>query len=80
MLHSILLLYIYTHIKARSRDSSVGIELGYGLDDGCSRVQFPAAARNFSLKHRIENGSGANPASYPMGTRGFFLAGKAAGT
>jgi hypothetical protein len=27
---------------------------------------------NFSLHHRIQNGAGAQPASYPMGTRGFF--------
>jgi hypothetical protein len=32
-----------------SRDSSVGIELGYGLDDRGSRVRFPAGAGNFSL-------------------------------
>jgi hypothetical protein len=30
-----------------SRDSSVGIALGYGLDDRGSRVWFPAGARNF---------------------------------
>jgi hypothetical protein len=27
---------------------------------------------NFSLHHRVQNGSGAHPASYPMGTRGSF--------
>jgi hypothetical protein len=50
--------------------SSVGIRLGYGLDDRGSRVRFPAAAGNFSLYHRVQNGSGAHPTSYPMGTRG----------
>jgi hypothetical protein len=30
-------------------DSSVGIALGYGLDDRGSRVRFPAGAGNFSL-------------------------------
>jgi hypothetical protein len=50
-----------------SRDSSVGIALGYGLDDRGSRVRFPAEAGNFSLHHRIQNGSGAHPASYLMG-------------
>jgi hypothetical protein len=35
-----------------------------------SRVRFPAGAGNFSLRHRIQNGSGAHPTSYPMGTRG----------
>jgi hypothetical protein len=36
-------------------------------------------AGNFSLHHRVKNGSGAHPASYPMGARGSFLGGKAAG-
>jgi hypothetical protein len=49
-----------------SRDSSVGIELGYRLDDRSSGVRFPAGAGNFSLNHRVQNGSGAHPASYPM--------------
>jgi hypothetical protein len=29
--------------------------------------------------HRVQNGSGAHPASYPMGSRGSFPGGKAAG-
>jgi hypothetical protein len=62
----------------KSRDSSVGIALGYGLDDRGSRVQFPARVGNFSLHHRVQNGSGAHPASYPWGTRGCFLGGKTA--
>jgi hypothetical protein len=33
-----------------------------------------------SLHHRIQNGSGAHRASYPMGTGGSFPGGKAAGT
>jgi hypothetical protein len=63
----------------KSRDSSVGIALSYGLDDRDSRVRFPALAGNFSLHHRVQNGSGAHPASYPLGTRGSFPGGKAAG-
>jgi hypothetical protein len=55
-----------------SRDDSVGIALGYGLDDWGSRVRFPAGAENFSLHHRVQNESGTHPASYPMGTRGSF--------
>jgi hypothetical protein len=55
-----------------SCDSSVGIALGYGLDDWSSRVRFPAGAGNFSLHHRVQNSSGAHTASYPMGTRGSF--------
>jgi hypothetical protein len=64
---------------AKSRDSSVGIALGYGLDDQGSRVRFPAGAGNFPLHHRVQNGSGAHPASYPVDTRGSFAGGKAAG-
>jgi hypothetical protein len=44
-------------------DSSVGIELGYGLDDRGSRSLLPAGAGDFSLHHRVQNGSGAHPAS-----------------
>jgi hypothetical protein len=32
----------------KSRDSSVGIALGYGLDERGSRVRFPAGAGKFS--------------------------------
>jgi hypothetical protein len=64
---------------AKSRDSSVCISLGYGLDDRGSRVPFPAGAGNFSLHHRVHNGSGAHPVSYSVGTRGSFPGGKAAG-
>jgi hypothetical protein len=59
------------------RDSSVSTALGYGLDDRSSRVRFPARAGNFSLHHRVQNGSGAHPASYPMGARGSFPGGEA---
>jgi hypothetical protein len=61
------------------RDSSVGIALGYGLDDRGSTVRFPVRAGRFSLHHSVKNGSGAHPASYAMGTRGCFPGGKAAG-
>jgi hypothetical protein len=60
-----------THM--RMCDSSVGKALGYGLDDRGSRVQFPAGAGNFSLHHCLQNGSGAHPASYPMGIRSSSL-------
>jgi hypothetical protein len=58
---------ITTNIKEiKSRDSSVGIAPGYGLDDRGSMVRFAAGAGNFSLHHRVQNGSGVRPASYPM--------------
>jgi hypothetical protein len=62
--------------RVKSRDSSVGIVLCYGLDDRDSRVRFPAGAGNFS---RFQNSSGTHPDSYPMRTRGSFPGGKAAG-
>jgi hypothetical protein len=52
----IIITIITTIIK--SHDSSVGIALGYGLDDRGSRVQLPAGAGNFSFHHRVQNGSG----------------------
>jgi hypothetical protein len=67
------------YMSWKSRDSSAGIALGYGLDDRGSRVRFPAGAGNFSFHHRIQNGSGTHPASYPMGTKASFHGGKAAG-
>jgi hypothetical protein len=69
---SLFFFFITSHLDVGSRDSSVGIALGYGLDDRGSRVRFPAGAGNFSLHHRIQNGAGVHPASYPMGTRGSF--------
>jgi hypothetical protein len=63
----------------KSRDGSVGIALGYGLDDRGSRVRFPAGAGYVSLHHRVQNGSGTHPASSPMGTRGSFPGSRAAG-
>jgi hypothetical protein len=71
---SVLYILIFTYLD-KSRDSSVGIALGYGLDEGGSRVQFPAGAGNFSLHHCVQNGSGAHQASYPMGMRGSFPGG-----
>jgi hypothetical protein len=69
----------FVSYPSRSRDSSVGIALCCGLDDGGSRVRLPAGAGNFSLHHRVQNGSGAHPASYIMGNRGSYPGGKAAG-
>jgi len=62
-----------------SRDSPVGIALGYGLDDRGSSARFPAGAGTFSLHHRVQNGSGTHPATYPMGIRGSFPGGKVVG-
>jgi hypothetical protein len=71
--------FFVLHSDVTSRDSSVSIAQGYGLDDQGSRVQFLVGAGNFSLHHRVQNGSGAHPASYSMGMRGSFLGGEVAG-
>jgi hypothetical protein len=42
-------------------------------------VRFPAEAKNSSLRHRVQTGFQAHPASYPMGTGVSFPGGKAAG-
>jgi hypothetical protein len=65
---------------SKNRDTSVGIALGYGLEDQGSGVRFPAGAGNFSLRHCVQTGPGSHPASYPKGIRGSFPGGKAAGT
>jgi len=49
------------------------------LQAGWPGVRFPAGAANFSLHHRVQIGSGAQPASYPMGTTRSFPGGKATG-
>jgi hypothetical protein len=54
-----------------------GIAPGYGLDNW--GFESPAGAGNFSFYHRVQTGSGAHPASYPMGARGSFPGDKAAG-
>jgi hypothetical protein len=59
--------------------TAVSIALGYGLDDWGSRIRFLVGARNFSLHHHVQNGSGVHPASYLIGTRGSFPGSKAAG-
>jgi hypothetical protein len=64
----------------KSYDSSVGLALGYGLDNWGSRNQFLARAGYFSLHNHVQKGSGTHPASYPMGTRGSFPGSKVAGT
>jgi hypothetical protein len=53
----------------KSRDSVVGIATGYGLDDQGIGVRVPVGARIFSSPRRPD-GSGAHPASYPVGTWG----------
>jgi len=74
-----LLVTIYAKtIKKFKKNKIAATAQWYGLDD--RGVPVPAGAGNFSLSlHRVQIGSEAHPASYPMGTRVSFPVGKAAG-
>jgi hypothetical protein len=64
--------------RCRSRVSSGSIVSDYGLDDRAIGVRSPARANDFSSILCVQNGSGAHPASCPMGTGGPFPGGKSA--
>jgi len=51
----------------------------FGLDDRGFMILFPVGAGKFSLYHRVQNGSGAHPDSYLMGSRGSFTGVKRSG-
>jgi hypothetical protein len=56
----------------------MSIVSGYGLDDRAIGVLSPAGAKDFPLASVCRPaGSGAHPASCPMGTGGAFPGGKA---
>jgi hypothetical protein len=57
--------------------SRAGIATGYGLQGWMIGVRFPAGAENSSLRRHVQTDSGAQPASYQMGS---FPEGKAAGS
>jgi hypothetical protein len=58
----------------KSQDKLVDIGTGW-----MAGVQFPAGAKDVSLFHSVQTGSGALPASYSMDIRVYFLGDKAAG-
>jgi hypothetical protein len=60
--------------KASLRD----VATGYGLDGRGVGVGVPVG-EEFSLLHVVQAGSGAHPASYPMGTGDSFSMGKVTG-
>jgi hypothetical protein len=62
----------------RSRVSSGSIVSNYGLDDRAIGVRSPAGAKDYSSNLCVQTGSGAHPASCPMGTGGPFTGGKSA--
>jgi hypothetical protein len=59
-------------MRLLTRDSSVGITTGYGLDGRMIGFRFPAGGREFFYSPRVQTGSGPHPASYPMGIGGSF--------
>jgi hypothetical protein len=75
----LLVWFIYDFmINWRSRDSAVGIATSYGMVDREVGVQVPVGSRIFSYPRRPGR-PWAHPISYPIGTRGPFSGGKAAG-
>jgi hypothetical protein len=68
-------LFIELLQKTESRGSSGGIVSNYGLDDRAIEVRSPT--EDFSSSPCVKTGSGAHPASYPMGTGGPFHGGEA---
>jgi len=50
------------------------------LDDRVNGVEFPAGVGNFSVRHYVQTGAGAHPASCPLATGGSFTGDKATGT
>jgi hypothetical protein len=70
----------YLHYKFHvlmSCGSSGSIVSDYGLDDRAIEVRSLMGAEDFSSSPCVQTGSGAHPASYPMGTGGPFPRGKA---
>jgi hypothetical protein len=61
-----------------SRDRVVGIATGYGLEDQEVGVRV-LMGQEFSFLHVVQTGSGAHPASYPMGNAGSYIGDKTAG-
>jgi hypothetical protein len=55
-------------IQDVSRGSSVSIVSDYGLDDREIGVRSSVGAKSFSSILCVQNGSGAHPASCPMGS------------
>jgi hypothetical protein len=66
-----------THYKLREPGSSGSIVSGYGLDDRAIEVRSPAEAKGFFSSLCVQTGSGVQPASCTMGTRGPFRGAKA---
>jgi hypothetical protein len=73
----LLLEVLKCSIKLPLLSSSGSIVSDYRLDDQEIEVRSPAGSEDFSSSSCVQTGSGAHPASYPMGTGGPFPGGKA---
>jgi hypothetical protein len=60
------------------RDNAIGVVTAMGWRTKGSEFESPSG-QEFSLLYVVQAGSGANPASYPMGTAGSFPGGNVAG-
>jgi hypothetical protein len=69
------LFFVILRIIIGRRDNSVGKATGCGAAEG-SDFEF-RKDQDFSLLDVVQTGSGAHPASYPMGTGSCFLEDKA---
>jgi hypothetical protein len=69
-INKVIILFFYG--KLWGRGSSGSIVSDYGLDDRAIEVRSPTGAEDFSSIPCVQTGSGAHPASYPMGTGGSF--------
>jgi hypothetical protein len=58
-----------------SRSSSVSIVYDYGLDNRAIGVRSSEEAKDFSSSVCVQISSESHPASYQMGTGGFFTRG-----
>jgi hypothetical protein len=70
--HATTLLYVIIYIKQYNGrlGSSGSIVSDYRLHDRAIEVRFPAEAKNFPSSLCVQTGSGAHPASCPIGTGG----------
>jgi hypothetical protein len=72
--------YSYTAKQDRSSGSSVStVTMLRDGQPGLNSRQGQGRKGFLSFRHRVQTYSGAHPASYPVGTRGSFPGGKAAG-
>jgi hypothetical protein len=60
--------YLFFLLPSSWISSSGSIVSDYGLDDQVIEVRSPTGTEDFSSSPCIQTGSGAHPASYPMGT------------